>query len=153
MQDKKLGSIYLILILLVSSVLTISVSSDGASLPFWNESWSYRQEIKIPISTDNINAKFQPIDIMIKFDKDCWAKNENEHSFRICCWDGNMWHELESQIYNLNFSDINQISTCGLVFLLPEIAEGEVRLGGVYDRPSSALEGPVELDRTDPELR
>jgi len=133
MQISKIVPVYLILILLVSSVLTISVSSDGASLPFWNESWSYRQEIKIPISTDNINAKFQPIDIMIKFDKECWAKNENEHSVRICCWDGNMWHELESQIYNLNFSDINQISTCGLVFLLPEIADGEEQYFVYYD--------------------
>ena len=133
MQINKLGAAYLILILLVSSVLTISVSSEGDPPPFWNESWPYRQEIKIPVSTDNPYAKYQPIDIRIEFEKNCWAKNENEHSVRVCCWDGNIWHDLESQIYHLNFTDVDHIYSCGLVFLIPEIADGKERYFIYYD--------------------
>ena len=134
MQINKLGATYLILILLISSsVLTISVSSEGDPPPFWNESWPYRQEIIIPVSTENSYAKHQPIDIRIEFEKICWAKNENEHSIRVCCWDGNTWHELESQIYRLNFTDDNHIYSCGLVFLIPEIADGKERYFIYYD--------------------
>jgi len=133
MQINKLVAAYLILILLVSSVLTISVSSESDPPSFWNESWSYRQEIKIPVSTDNSYVKYQPIDIRTEFEKNCWAKNENEHSVRVCCWDGNIWHELESQIYHLNFTDADHIYSCGLVFLIPEIADGKERYFIYYD--------------------
>ena len=88
MQIKKLWIVYLIIILLISPVLTISVSSEDSSLPTWNRDWSYRQEIELPISTDKPYAKFQPIDLHIEFDKPCWAKNEKVHSVRVCCWDG-----------------------------------------------------------------
>ncbi|KYK24402.1 hypothetical protein AYK24_06205, partial [Thermoplasmatales archaeon SG8-52-4] len=59
--------------------------------------------------------------------------NSNEHSIRVCCWDGIKWHELESQIYDLEFKDSNHISRCGLVFLVPDIADGEEQYFVFYD--------------------
>jgi len=133
MQTKMLWVVYLILVLIISPVLTISVSSEGSSLPEWNREWSYRQEIILPISTDKPHAKFQPIDIHIEFTNPCWAKNENEHSVRVCFWDGNRWHKLESQIYDLEFKDPHHINKCGLVFLVPESADGKERYFVYYD--------------------
>ena len=133
MHINKPWVVYIILILLVSPVLTIIVSSEDGSLPTWNREWSYREEIKLPILTDDFHAKFQPIDLHIEFKNPCWAKNENQHSVRVCVWDGNKWHELESQIYDLESKDPQHISKCGLVFLIPEIANGEERYFIYYD--------------------
>ena len=133
MHTRKLGTVYIILILLMSPLLAISVSSEDGSLPIWNSNWSYRQEIKLPISTDSPYAKFQPIDIHIEFNDPCWAKNSKDHSIRICCWDGSLWHELESQIYDLEFTTNNHIKGCWIVFLVPEIAYGEERYFVYYD--------------------
>jgi len=133
MRIKKFGAIYIILILLISSLLAASVSSEDNTPPIWNKEWSYVEEIKLPISTDSQSAKFQPIDIRMEFSKNCWAKNESIHSVRVCCWDGSAWHELESQIYNLEFTDADHIKSCGLVFLVPEIANGKERYFVYYD--------------------
>jgi hypothetical protein len=97
-------------------VFTISTSSDGTSIPSWNKDWRYRQEIILPISTDKPHAIFQPIDLLIEFENSCWAKNEKEHSVRIVCWDESRWHELESQIYDLEFKDSSHIASCVVVF-------------------------------------
>jgi len=141
MHIRKIILVYVSLILLISPVLTMSVFSGSGSLPLtdenlprsWNEDWSYMQEINLPISTDDFCAKFQPIDIKIEFDKTCWASDKNNHSIRICCWDGDIWHELESQIYDLNFTNDDYISSCRLVFLVPEMADGEERYFVYYD--------------------
>lgn len=133
MQIKKLWIAYFIIILLISPVLTMSVSSEDNSLPTWNANWSYRQEIILPISTEKPQAKFQPIDLHIELNKLCWVKNEKDHSVRVCCWDGNRWHELESQIYDLEFKDPYHINKCGLVFLIPEFADGTERYFVYYD--------------------
>lgn len=133
MLIKKFIIAYVILIILSSSVLTMSASSSNASPSTWNRNWSYRQEIKLPISTASESAKFQPIDIKLTFDQSCWAKNEEEHSIRVCCWDGINWYELESQIYDLEFKDSCHIAKCGLVFLIPNIAFGNERYFVFYD--------------------
>jgi len=136
-------------VLLISSVLSLSVSSANDPLPVWNKEWSYRQEIKLPISTDTPFAKFQPIDIIVEFNDHCWVKDENEHSIRVCCWDGSKWHELESQIYDLKFTDVNHITRCGLVFLIPEIANGEERYFVYYDdneKPSPKYTDHVSVE-------
>ena len=134
MLIKKLGVSYLILLIILSSVLTISVKSDDASEPYsWNNNWSYNQELNLPISTNNELAKNQPIDIKISFEKRCWGKNEKEHSIRVCCWDGYNWHELESQIYDIKFKGNNDIDECGLVFLVPKFADGSERYFVYYD--------------------
>ncbi len=133
MRIKKLSAIYIILLLLVSSLLAASVSSEDNMPPTWNKDWSHVEEIKLPISTDSQSAKFQPIDVRMEFSNNCWAKNESIHSVRVCCWDGSAWHELESQTYNLEFTDADHIKSCGLVFLVPEIANGKERYFVYYD--------------------
>ncbi len=133
MQKRKLWIAYLIITLLILSMLTITVSSEDDSIPIWNKNWSFRQEITLPILTNKPQAKFQPIDLHLEFTNSCWAKNETEHSVRVCCWDGNRWYELESQIYDLEFKDSHHINKCGLVFLVPEIANGEERYFIYYD--------------------
>jgi hypothetical protein len=110
------------------------VEEASAGTPsWWNKDWSFKQEIHIPIDTSQENAKFQPIDIRVKFDNPCWAKNEKEHSVRVCCFHNNKWYELESQIYDLNFSDDSHILSCSLVFLIPEYADGKEHYYFYYD--------------------
>jgi len=133
MQLKKILLVYII-IALFTPALTINVASEGNEPPTWNKNWSYKQEIILPISTDSDSAKFQPIDIEITFDKTCWAKNEKEHSIRVVCWDGNQWHELESQVYDMETEASNFINRCGLVFLVPEFANGNERYFVYYDQ-------------------
>ena len=68
MLTRKLLMIYIILILIVSPVLTITVFSQDESCPVWNKAWSYRQKIILPISTAESFSIYQPIDIKITFD-------------------------------------------------------------------------------------
>ena len=100
---KSLVGIITFIIILESLLVPTSLSSDGSS--WWNDNWSFRQEIIVPINTSFQEAKFQPIDIYFEFNISCWAKNENEHSVRVVFQDSNKFIELESQIYDLNFSD------------------------------------------------
>ena len=135
--------------LLILSLSSLSVSSVNDYLPVWNKGWSYRQEIKLPISTDTPFAKFQPIDIIVEFNDPCWAKDENEHSVRVCCWNGGKWHELESQVYDLKFTKANHITRCGLVFLIPEMANGGERYFVYYDddeKPSPMYTDHVSIE-------
>ena len=41
--------------------------------PWWNQAWSYRQQIPIPIDTSITLAWYQPIDTTIMFEHPCWA--------------------------------------------------------------------------------
>jgi len=122
MHLKKLWLSYFIIFLLILPVLNISISSSGAPPPKWNNNWSFYQEIILPISTEDRHAIYQPIDLLIEFENPCWAKNEKEHSIRIVCWDGLIWHELESQIYDLEFDGLSHIKSCVVIFLVPEMA-------------------------------
>jgi hypothetical protein len=107
--------------------------TDEFTLPPWNEDWSHCQELHLPINTENPAARFQPIDMEIVFDDSCWAKNTQEHSIRVLCWYGNKWHELESQIYDLNYTDEAHISSCSIVFLIPDRAYGDELYYVYYD--------------------
>jgi len=147
MRIRKILLVYVILIILITPILTSSVLSFNNSniltnenLPnSWNKEWSFRQEIILPISTEYSHAKFQPIDIKIEFDHNCWASDKKNHSIRICCWDGKTWYELESQIYDLNSTYDNYINNCRLIFLVPEIANGEERYFVYYDDSEKPL--------------
>ena len=134
MQIKKSRVICIILILISTLVLTINGISEEDNPPYWNDEWEYFQELEIPISTESHYAIFQPIDIRIDFDNSCWVKNENEHSIRVLCWNGEKWYELESQIYRLTRTDPYHISSCGLIFLIPEFANGKEQYYLYYSR-------------------
>lgn len=140
--------VYLILIVLFSSVLVIDVSSEENNPSFWDDRWSYREEISIPIDTKSDVSKFQPIDISFEFKQKCWARNAKDHSIRICTWDGAKWHELESQIYNLENSDNTfHIEKCGIIFLIPEFADGNERYFVYYD--DTKKPAPDYIDHVD----
>jgi len=89
------------------------------------EELKYSQEISIPIDTSTPQAKYQPIDIRLEFDHNCWAKNETVHSVRIGYDDGSDLVEIESQIYDLSFSGSDTIDACSCVFLIPLEATSE----------------------------
>lgn len=133
MRLNKIWLVYITLFLFASPILTISLSSQNNTLPEWNSNWSYKQEIKLPISTIQPHAIYQPIDLRIEFINPCWGRNENEHSIRICSWDGFKWHELESQIYDIEFRDPSHIMNCRIVFLVPSFANGEELYYVYYD--------------------
>jgi len=118
---------------LFSSALSTIVISQQETPSWWNKNWSFNQEIILPIETNNPYAKNQPIDISVNFEYPCWAKDTSKNSIRVVCWDGNQWHELESQIYNLEYTETNYICRCGLVFLIPDIADGNERYFVYYD--------------------
>jgi len=99
----------------------------------WDTNWSYNQEIEIPFDTSLEIAHLQPIDIKVEFKNPCWAKNELENSIRVVCWDGQNWHELESQIYSLEASKENFISSCNVVFLIPSFVDGSEKYYIYYD--------------------
>jgi len=118
--------ICLTIIILISPILsaTDDNTTEKEDDPYWNDEWDFRSKIVIPIDTGDENAKFQPIDININFTDICWAKNSKEHSIRVIYQKGEFFKELESQIYDLNFSGENIIDNCNLVFLIPEEADG-----------------------------
>jgi len=125
---------FLILLILISSIFTI-FSSHGKSdeVEWWNDDWSYNMKIDIPFDTSNSKAKFQPIDIIIKFDNPCWVEDTKTNSIRVCCLNKGKWYELESQIYDLKFDKNSYIKQCGLVFLIPEYCDGLEEYYVYYD--------------------
>jgi len=130
-MSKKLMIFMLISIIIIPS---ISINSLSEKNNWWNESWSFRQSIDIPIDASLTEAKYQPIDIRIKFDNLCWAKSEKEHAIRIIFQKGINHLELESQIYDLEYSDIDYITECSLVFIIPEEASGKEKYYVYYDQ-------------------
>ena len=133
MNIKRVVTGYLLLIFLVVSTLPIHGFSQDTTIPMWNSDWPFRQQIQLPISTSISSALFQPIDLQISFTNPCWAKNETQHSIRVCCWDGTIWHELDSQIYDLQPPNTNVINKCSIVFLVPEYANGNEQYYVYYD--------------------
>jgi len=120
-----------VLFILFFSLFSINPCISGQ--PLWDEDWSFMQQIDISIDTSLDAAKYQPIDFRMNFKSTCWAKNEQVHSIRVCCWDGSSWHELESQIYDLQYTNEPYISACSIVFLIPEFADGTEQYYVYYD--------------------
>jgi hypothetical protein len=84
-----------ILSMLFLSSISLNVESQENDPPVWNDNYKFRQEIFIPIKTDNDYAKFQPIDVEIEFRNLCWGISEKEHSIRIVVWTGIEWYEID----------------------------------------------------------
>jgi len=142
--------LYIILsnILLSLFIPNISIADEAT---WWNENWSFRQEILIPINTSDEHAKYQPIDIHIVFNNPCWARNEDEHSIRVIFQEDERFSELESQIYDLEFDDGGYIKSCNLVFLIPTQANGNERYFVYYDdksKPGPNYQKRVEIDES-----
>ncbi len=124
----------LVSILLVNIILSsIPLGSSANNQLWWGKEWSYTQEILVPIDTSAKNAKYQPIDVRVVFDHACWAKDESIHSIRVVYDNGGKQTEIESQIYDLEYSDDTHITLCSLVFLIPKDANGNERYYVYYD--------------------
>ncbi len=121
---KSIGVLFLISLIFLS-VFPTSLVGENTNHLWWNEDWSYRQKLILPINTSDKELAYHPIDLLFEFENACWAKNEKEHSVRVIKQQNGRFKELESQIYNLNYSDDNQIQSCGLVFLIHKDANGE----------------------------
>ena len=132
MQNKKILIVYIILIILIPTII-FPVNSQSENSTYWDKNWLYKQEIILPISTELSISKYQPIDIGINFNNNCWANNEKEHSIRVICKKDNNYYELESQIYDLEYKNVNILQKCGLIFLIPEFANGNEKYYVYYD--------------------
>jgi len=132
------------IIIIILLFLLIPSHSSFADSVQWDENWSYSQEIIIPFDTSSEIAKFQPIDTILEFDNPCWAKDENQHSIRVVCLKSGEFIEIDSQIYNLNYSDENHLDSCNIVFLIPEEADGNEKYYIFYD--DSEKPGPNYSD-------
>jgi hypothetical protein len=115
---------FLLIIIIFSSTISLNVLSDESIIILDIQDLPFKQELIIPIDTSLNEAKYQPIDIRIKFDNECWAINETIHSVRIAYDDGLELIEIESQIYDLNRIGDNYIDSCGIVFLIPNEVNG-----------------------------
>ena len=122
-----------------------------ADRPQWDENWSFSQRITIPFDTGSYISHFQPVDTKVEFQNPCWAKDENIHSVRVCCWDGRTWYELESQIYGLETTSNNIIKSCNVAFLIPDFADGKEEYFICYDdsdKPSPEYKDHVQIEES-----
>ena len=112
-----------------------SINTVVAKDPWWNNQWSFRQELVLHFNTSSDLAAFQPIDTTIIFNNPCWARDEMQHSIRLIYQDDT---ELESQIYGLVHSDNNHIVSCNLVFLTPKEIDENGKFYIYYDESETA---------------
>ena len=133
-KGNKLAGAIIILSLLFFGLMPTGLSKNIDD-PWWNEDWSYRQELIIPINISYSELAGQSIDILFNFDNPCWAKDENIHSVRVIKQERGQFKELESQIYDLNYNSTNSnfINSCNLVFLIPTGSTGKEKYFVYYD--------------------
>ncbi len=127
-----------ILLLLIIPAVSLPGSSQDEGVPSWDtdyKEWSYRQELLLPIQTNDSLSHYQPIDLRLRFENPCWTENENSTSIRVACWHEGTWFDLESQIYSLEkiLGETKGISECNVVFLVPAFADGTERYFMYYD--------------------
>ncbi|MBN1859914.1 MAG: carboxypeptidase regulatory-like domain-containing protein [Candidatus Thermoplasmatota archaeon] len=136
----------IIQVLFLIGILCFSVGPHHGSArqpDWWDDSWSFRQEINLASLTENNIAAYQPVDILIEFESLCWAINETRHSVRVICQNNNDCLELESQLYDLVSSDEAHITSCSLIFLIPPHADGTEQYYVYYDEsPTASPEYP-----------
>ena len=141
--------------LLITSILVASIfsnsafaSSSGSFRVTDIEDFVFKQEIEIPFDTSLPEAKYQPIDVRIDFENSCWGKDDKAHSIRVGMDDKTSITELESQVYNIEFSNNEIIASCNLVFLIPENVDGKEKYYVFYDsseKESANYEKRVEV--------
>ncbi len=112
-----------------------SINTAVAEDRWWNNQWSFRQELVLHFNTSSDLAAFQPIDTTIIFDNPCWARDELKHSIRVI-YQADI--ELESQIYGIVHSDDSHITSCNLVFLTPKEVDEIGQYYVYYDESETA---------------
>jgi hypothetical protein len=117
-------SLTIILIFLFITPLSVPTLAQPPPIKTQIEHLPNQQEIILPIDTSNPHTRYQPIDIQIDFNTPAWAQNETHHAVRIVYEQAGTKFELESQIYDLNYTDDTHISRCNLVFLIPPDVDG-----------------------------
>jgi hypothetical protein len=122
MQTKHIFLYIGTVIILFAVLPSVSYAEDDSS--WWDDNLSFRQELNLPLDTSPELAHYQPVDTRLHFEQSCWGLNEEEHSLRIICEHQGNQRELESQIYDINYSDTSTIESCSIVFLIPEFADG-----------------------------
>ena len=132
-----------ILLLLVLPVVSLPGFSQDVGSPSWDtdyNEWSYRQEISLPIHTNDSISHYQPIDLRLRFENPCWTENENNTSIRVACWFEETWYDLESQIYSLEPAqgETSLISECNVIFLVPAFADGTEQYFMYYDEAKTS---------------
>src|SRR5512136_1771458 len=105
----------------------------AAQTGWWDEAWSSRQELTLPSAINRNSAANQPVDTTIRFDSHCWARNETSHSVRVIFQNKDDALELESQLYEMKYSDEAHITSCNLVFLIPPQTDGTERYYVYFD--------------------
>ena len=122
----------LILSLFISS-FSINVLSDEQHNSTDIDKLAFKQQLSIPIDTSLEISKYQPIDIRVEFFNPCWAQDENLHSVRVGFDDGSGLTEIDSQIYDLEYSDDTHIKSCSLVFIIAGEVNGKEKYYVLYD--------------------
>jgi hypothetical protein len=117
--------------LLVSVLLPAISASEYVDTAI--DTLAYKQELLIPFNTGNETAKYQPMDMRIKFENSCWGTNETIHSVRVGFDDGSGLQEIESQVYDIEHSDDSHFTACSIVFLIPGEATGKEKYYVLYD--------------------
>ncbi len=129
--------------LLLGVFLFLMMPSQVSAAPedWWNAAWSSRQELPLGSLLNEKNTTYQPIDIPLRFESLCWAENETLNSVRVIQQNSQDTLELESQIYDLVYSDQTHITSCNLVFLIPPQTDGTERYFVYYDEASTPAPG------------
>ena len=132
-----------ILLLLILPAVSLSGFAQDDGTPEWDplfQDWAYRQEISLPIYTNDTDSRYQPIDLRIQFDYPCWTEDATRTSVRVSSWHHDQWSELESQIYALEKTSgkTNLINQCNVVFLVPSFADGTEQYFIYYDDTETA---------------
>ena len=126
--------------------LPVSAGQDD----WWDDSWSFRQELSLDSVTSKESAANQPVDTTIRFESSCWAENETDHSVRVICQNNDDDLELESQLYALEYSDETHITSCNLVFLIPPQTDGTEKYYVYYDEsPTTSPDYPDHVSIAD----
>jgi len=128
-STKLLFSIFIVTML----ILPVQPAQSKNASDWWDDEWSFRQKIDIPIDTSLDHAKYQPVDTHVEFTNPCWAKNEDEHSIRIITQFNDKKEELECQIYDLKYAENTYVMSCNVVFLIPGFATGSESYYVYYD--------------------
>ncbi len=101
--------------------------------PWWNQAWSYRQNLTLPLSLSTPGAPGQPIDLRLTLQHPCWTQDETHTSIRVIHTHNGDPTELESEISNFTYTAPDQLASCRLVFLLPTDLSKDDTLAVYYD--------------------